>query len=262
MNVFIKNGGGGNLDPITATNDKVLSGYTYNDSEGEIQTGTMKNKGSIDMTIGVNEGYSNTNGYYSSINITGPTLSGTATSEQVLSGYSFYNTTGTKETGSMTNRGQVTCNLNYGGTYTGDGGYYSTITVTAPSRYGNASASHVLAGKTFMNSTTNSTGTMTNRGALTKTFNNWNGVKQFRTTNAGYYSSITVNCDWTVYVKTQDINGFFSNTGVTATGYYGISTTLNATKNSIKIFTSAGYIWMTRNAGTANGTATIVKIWQ
>mgnify|MGYP003565054651 CR=1 FL=1 len=51
MNVFIKNGGGGDLDPITATNDKVLSGYTYNDSEGEIQTGTMPNNGAINAEI-------------------------------------------------------------------------------------------------------------------------------------------------------------------------------------------------------------------
>ena len=259
INVFVKSGGT-TLEEITATKDKVLSEYTYNDSEGEVQTGTMPNNGAINKVVDVGEEFNSNAGYYSSINITGPTLSGTATTRQVLSGYSFYNTTGTKETGSMTNRGQVTCNLNYGGTYTGDGGYYSSITVTAPSRYGNAHASHVLAGKTFMNSTTNNTGTMTNRGALTKTFNNWNGTKQFSTTNDGYYSSITVNCTWTVYTKTQEINGHFCNTGVTATGYYGISTTYSSA-NSIKIFTSAGYVWMTRNAGTGSATARIVKIW-
>lgn len=260
INVFVKSGGTV-LDDITATPNNVLTNKTYNDSEGEVQTGTMPNNGAINKTIDVDEEFNSGAGYYSSINITGPTLSGTATSEQVLSGYSFYNTTGTKETGSMTDRGQITCNLNYGETYTGDGGYYSSITVTAPSRYGNAGASHVLAGKTFMNSTTNSTGTMTNRGALTKTFNNWNGTKRFHTTNAGYYSSITVNCTWTVYTKTQQINGNFCNTGVTATGYYGISTTYSAT-NSIKIFTSAGYVWMTRNAGSGSATARIVKIWK
>ena len=196
INVFVKSGGTV-LDDITATPNNVLTNKTYNDSEGEVQTGTMPNNGAINKAIDVDEEFNSGAGYYSSINITGPTLSGTATSEQVLSGYSFYNTTGTKETGSMTNRGQVTCNLNYGGTYTGDG---------------------------------------------------------------GYYSSITVNCTWTVYTKTQQINGNFCNTGVTATGYYGISTTYSAT-HSIKIFTSAGYVWMTRNAGTGSATARIVKIW-
>ena len=235
INVFVKSGGT-TLEEVTATRDKVLSEYTYNDSEGEVQTGTMPNNGAINKVIDVGEEFNSNAGYYSSINITGPTLSGTATTRQVLSGYSFYNTTGTKETGSMIHRGQVTCNLDYGETYSGGNGYYSIVKVTAPSRYGDASASHVLAGKTFMNSTTNNTGTMTNRGALTKTFNNWNGTKQFSTTNAGYYSSITVNCTWTVYTKTQEINGHFCNTGVTATGYYGISTTYSSA-NSIKIFT-------------------------
>ena len=259
INVFVKSGGT-TLEEITATKDKVLSEYTYNDSEGEVQTGTMPNNGAINKVIDVGEEFNSNAGYYSSINITGPTLSGTATTRQVLSGYSFYNTTGTKETGSMIHRGQATCNLDYGETYSGGNGYYSIVKVTAPSRYGDANASHVLAGKTFMNSTTNNTGTMTNRGALTKTFNNWNGIKQFSTTNAGYYSSITVNCTWTVYTKTQEINGHFCNTGVTATGYYGISTTYSSA-NSIKIFTSAGYVWMTRNAGTGSATARIVKIW-
>lgn len=259
INVFVKSGGT-TLEEVTATKDKVLSEYTYNDSEGEVQTGTMPNNGAINKVVDVGEEFNSNAGYYSSINITGPTLSGTATTRQVLSGYSFYNTTGTKETGSMIHRGQVTCNLDYGETYSGGNGYYSIVKVTAPSRYGDASASHVLEGKTFMNSTTNNTGTMTNRGALTKTFNNWNGVKQFSTTDAGYYSSITVNCTWTVYTKTQQINGNFCNTGVTATGYYGISTTYSFA-NSIKIFTSAGYVWMTRNAGTGSATARIVKIW-
>ena len=259
INVFVKSGGT-TLEEVTATKDKVLSEYTYNDSEGEVQTGTMPNNGAINKVVDVGEEFNSNAGYYSSINITGPTLSGTATTRQVLSGYSFYNTTGTKETGSMIHRGRVTCNLDYGETYSGGNGYYSIVKVTAPSRYGDASASHVLEGKTFMNSTTNNTGTMTNRGALTKTFNNWNGVKQFSTTNDGYYSSITVSCTWTVYTKTQQINGKFCNTGVTATGYYGISTTYSF-ENSIKIFTSAGYVWMTRNAGTGSATARIVKIW-
>ena len=264
INVFVKSGGT-TLEEVTATKDKVLSEYTYNDSEGEVQTGTMPNNGAINKVIDVGEEFNSNAGYYSSINITGPTLSGTATTRQVLSGYSFYNTTGTKETGSMIHRGRVTCNLDYGETYSGGNGYYSIVKVTAPSRYGDASASHVLAGKTFMNSTTNSTGTMVNRGDLIETIDNFGDpnsgdTSRFSTTNAGYYSSITVNCTWTVYTKTQEINGHFCNTGVTATGYYGISTTYSSA-NSIKIFTSAGYVWMTRNAGTGSATARIVKIW-
>jgi len=259
INVFIK-GGGAQLSEISATADKVLSGYTYNDSDGEAQTGTMPNKGTININVSVNGEYTNTGGYYSSIKITGPTLSGDAEASNVLVNKTFYSNSGTKQTGTMENKGAITCSLNYGNTYENTGGYYSSIKITAPSRYGNATSADVLAGKTFMNSTTNSTGTMVNRGALAQTFNNWNGTKQYKTTNAGYYSSITVNCTWTVYTKTQEINGYYCNTGVTATGYYGISTTYS-TANSIKIFTSAGYVWMTRNAGSGSATARIVKIW-
>ena len=45
INVFVK--GGVILEEVSATADKVLSGYTYNDSDGEVQTGTMANKGTI-----------------------------------------------------------------------------------------------------------------------------------------------------------------------------------------------------------------------
>ena len=83
INVFVKSGGA-QLDEISATADKVLSGYTYNDSDGEVQTGTMPNKGIINTNVDVNKEYINTNGYYSSIKITGPILSGNAETSNVL----------------------------------------------------------------------------------------------------------------------------------------------------------------------------------
>ena len=46
INVFVKSGGTV-LDDITATPNNVLTNKTYNDSEGEVQTGTMPNNGAI-----------------------------------------------------------------------------------------------------------------------------------------------------------------------------------------------------------------------
>ena len=277
INVFVK-GGGTTLETINATKKEVLSGYTYNDSEGEVQTGTMPNNGAINKTINVGEMFNSGEGYYSSIKITGPTLTGNAEMSNVLADKTFYSNSGTIQTGTMPNRGIVNETIGIDESYSGLEGYYSSINITGPSLTGNATVDNVLSGQTFYsNSGEIQTGTMVNRGILTYTINNmvesnypfhlenytdWSDYNQYTTSNAGYYSSITINCDWIVYTKTQAITGEFSNTNVTVTGYYGVSTDLNPNSNSFKVFECGGYIWITRNRGTDNGTARIVKIWQ
>lgn len=277
INVFVK-GGGTTLETINATKKEVLSGYTYNDSEGEVQTGTMPNNGAINKTINVGEMFNSGEGYYSSIKITGPTLTGNAEMSNVLADKTFYSNSGTIQTGTMPNRGIVNETIGIDESYSGLEGYYSSINITGPSLTGNATVDNVLSGQTFYsNSGEIQTGTMVNRGILTYTINNmvesnypfhlenytdWSDYNKYTTSNAGYYSSITINCDWIVYTKTQAITGEFSNTNVTVTGYYGVSTDLNPKSNSFKVFECGGYIWITRNRGTDNGTARIVKIWQ
>ena len=277
INVFVK-GGGTTLETINATKKEVLSGYTYNDSEGEVQTGTMPNNGAINKTINVGEMFNSGEGYYSSIKITGPTLTGNAEMSNVLADKTFYSNSGTIQTGTMPNRGIVNETIGIDESYSGLEGYYSSINITGPSLTGNATVDNVLSGQTFYsNSGEIQTGTMVNRGILTYTINNmvesnypfhlenytdWSDYNKYTTSNAGYYSSITINCDWIVYTKTQAITGEFSNTNVTVTGYYGVSTDLNPNSNSFKVFECGGYIWITRNRGTDNGTARIVKIWQ
>lgn len=277
INVFVK-GGGTTLETINATKKEVLSGYTYNDSEGEVQTGTMPNNGAINKTINVGEMFNSGEGYYSSIKITGPTLTGNAEMSNVLADKTFYSNSGTIQTGTMPNRGIVNETIGIDESYSGLEGYYSSINITGPSLTGNATVDNVLSGQTFYsNSGEIQTGTMVNRGILTYTINNmvesnypfhlenytdWSDYNKYTTSNAGYYSSITINCDWIVYTKTQAINGEYSNTNVTVTGYYGVSTDLNPNSNSFKVFECGGYIWITRNRGTDNGTARIVKIWQ
>jgi len=169
-----------------ATNARVLTGYTFMNTAGN-QTGTMANKG--DVTCGLDYGatYNGTSGYYNSVKVTAPGRYGNATNAQVLTGYTFMNTSG-NQSGAMANKGAVTCTLAYGGTYSGGAGYYSSVSVTAPGRYGNATQGNVLSGKTFMNTSGNYSGTMTNKGAVSCTIapgGSYSG-------GAGYYSSIKV----------------------------------------------------------------------
>lgn len=260
MPVYIYESGGLIVEEVTANPSEVLDGYTYNDSDGVIQTGIMNSNGAATCTLAVGDSYTNVAGYYSSISITGPTLSGTATADQVLANATFYSSTGTKVTGTMTNRGAVTSTINIGGSYSGAAGYYTSISVSGPTLSGNADVSQVLSGSTFYSSTgTKKTGTMPNRGALNVILYNMYGNKEYNNTNAGYYSSIKVTASYTVEGASLAIDNTFINTTITAAGSYGISYSMGTT-TSVKIFASGGYIWITRNAGS-DGTAYITKIW-
>jgi len=58
--------------------------------------GSMANYGALTGSVTVGGTYTNTNaGYYSSIKVTGPTLSGNATTSDVLVNKTFYSTSGT-----------------------------------------------------------------------------------------------------------------------------------------------------------------------
>lgn len=147
-----------------ATAATVRKGYTFYNTSGTKQTGTMEDK-TIDSSVTVGGTYTNTTaGYYTSIKIAGPTLNGNAAADNVLSGKTFYNTSGTKQTGTMANRGALTCtSLAAGASYNGSAGYYSSINITAAAVTldGNAADDKVLYGYTFYNnSTTKRTGTL------------------------------------------------------------------------------------------------------
>ena len=88
-------------------------------------------------------------GYYSSVNAVcnAVSLSGNAGTGQVLSGYTFYNNSLTRQSGSMSNRG----NLNWSGsntTYSVPAGYYTGGTLDSRSSYNNGYNAGVSAGKT------------------------------------------------------------------------------------------------------------------
>ena len=66
--VFILASGG--MDDANFTSDKLLTGYTANDSNGEKVNGTMPNKGTSTNTLGLNGSLTLPSGYYDSIKVT------------------------------------------------------------------------------------------------------------------------------------------------------------------------------------------------
>ena len=110
-------------------------------------------------------------GYYSSITTVcnAVSLSGNAGTGQVLSGYTFYNTSLTRQTGTMANRGK----LNWSGsntTYSVPAGYYSGGTLDSRPSYTNGYNSGVNAGKnTYGMKSTSGNVTWANPGTKTLT---------------------------------------------------------------------------------------------
>ena len=99
------------------------------------------NKGGYSKTFTPTTSYqsaSSTAGYYSSVSVAcnAVSLSGNASTSQVLTGRTFYTTSLTKQTGTMPNRG----NLNWSGsntTYSVPAGYYSGGTLDSRTSYNN-----------------------------------------------------------------------------------------------------------------------------
>ena len=207
INVFVK-GGGTTLDDITAIPANVLIDKTYNDSEGEVQTGTMPNNGAINKTINVGERFRGNAGYYSSIKITGPTLTGNAEVSNVLADKTFYSNSGTIQTGAMANRGIVNETIGIDESYSGLEGYYSSINITGPSLTGNATPEVVRDGYTFYSSNGDKqTGAMVTRIPCSAQKPNNGNVTilpnlEYVTGEAGYYEAFTIK---PVYAVIQTI---------------------------------------------------------
>lgn len=252
INVFVK-GGGTTLDDITAIPANVLIDKTYNDSEGEVQTGTMPDNGAINKTINVGERFRGNAGYYSSIKITGPTLTGNAEVSNVLADKTFYSNSGTIQTGTMANRGIVNETIGIGESYSGLEGYYSSINITGPTLTGTATPEVVRAGYTFYSNNGNQqTGVMgTKIPCSAKNPNNGNVTilpnLECVTGEAGYYEAFTIKSDHDLTLTTVYATRDWANSGIKAGILWGASASDPAT--SFKLVSSGGYIWYTRNAG-------------
>lgn len=249
----------------TATADMVLSGVSFMNSTTNVSTGNISNFGSQSRTLNFGDTTTlNGKGYYTSISVTAPSLSGDAKPEHVLSEKTFLCASGS-QTGTLTNRGSVTCNVGFGGFYKQTtAGYYSSINIYSPSLTGKALCNQVLTGLTFMNESGQQIGTMTNRGAL---YCDSLSQGSWKNGGAGYYTSINIksasssvsNSDYYSFSYYQ-IGASFCNTGVAynssrtyGVAYVSLPTSSSATnKNGLKFFCSGGYLWITQQASSAN----------
>lgn len=108
---FICASAGGSADDVTFTSDKLLTGYTANNSDGKAVSGTMKNNGSPTSTLSCGGSYKLSEGYYSGGTITANSLASqtqaNAVASDIISGKTAY-VNGQKLTGTMNNKSGAT----------------------------------------------------------------------------------------------------------------------------------------------------------
>jgi hypothetical protein len=87
-----------------ASASNVLSAKTFYNTDAKTKvTGTMTNRGAVSASVAVGGSYTIQAGYHNgSGKVSGPTLSGTASASDVVSGKTFYSNSGTKQTGTLT----------------------------------------------------------------------------------------------------------------------------------------------------------------
>ena len=167
----------------TATENDVLSTVTFTNNSKVTKQGKIAVKGAATINVGETGGA----GYYSSVAINKSSL-GNAKEEDVLSTVTFTNNSGITKNGTMINHGSFTCALEYGENTTASGaGYYSSISVSAPTLTGKATAEYVYKDKTFMNESGEQVGQLQLNGNATKA-----QVLQGQTFHAG--DSIRIQC--------------------------------------------------------------------
>jgi hypothetical protein len=131
-----------------ATIADVLAGITFTSENGVNLTGTMANNGELNWKPTTSTTYTLQAGYYSggtldssSVYTTGyndgikVTKQGTATASQVLTGYTFTNSSNVNISGTMANRGILNWSPTTSTTYTVPAGYYSGGTLDSSGAY-------------------------------------------------------------------------------------------------------------------------------
>lgn len=115
----------------------VLAGKTFYANSGTQLEGTMVNNGAVDASVAVGGTYTVPAGYHDGTGtVAGPVLDGDAAAANVLSGKTFFASSGTKLTGSMTNNGAISGTIDglTATSYTVPAGYHDgtgTVSLTS-----------------------------------------------------------------------------------------------------------------------------------
>lgn len=139
--LLLKNGGGINSDDLTATKAQVLSGYTAmtNDSDDDVGTGTMPNRGAVNQSLNAGGSYTIPQGYHNGsgevrANSLASQTSGNANASHILTGHDAW-VNGSHINGSMPNRGSLNFNPSSSTSQSVSAGYYSGGTLSSANAY-------------------------------------------------------------------------------------------------------------------------------
>ena len=155
-------------------------------------------------------------GYYSSVSVAcnAVSLSGNAGTGQVLSGYTFYNTSLTRQTGTMANRG----NLNWSGsntTYSVPAGYYSGGTLNSRPSYTNGYNAGVSVGKLSayssktLSAISNSSGDLSCTKYIAQNILNANTGKATNSPYVSFNTNVSKVIAIRMYIKTGAISSLY-----------------------------------------------------
>jgi hypothetical protein len=234
--------------PLDTTVNQVLEGKSFSINGKDILIGTMVNRGVLGVTPSDSE-QTFSAGYYPSITVAArPALTGDAATGNVLAGKTFYNSSYTRQTGAMVDRGAL--NLTPSDSIqTGAGGYYSGVSVGArPVLSGNAVVGDVLSSKTFYSSTYSKlTGTMASKTAQTFTPGTTN-----QTIAAGQYLSGVQTISGSANLVVGNIKKGTNIFGLVGTLPYLNMGAVSAIQPTVPIFTTA----VTNFSSPMNGNTT------
>ena len=126
--LIIRNGGGTDTSDATATSSVVLSGFTCYVND-QLVSGSMTDRGTVSQSLNPGDSYTIPAGYHGgsgevTVSSLSTNTSATANASRILSGKTAW-VNGSKLTGMMVNRGNVSQSLSANGSYTIPAGWHA-----------------------------------------------------------------------------------------------------------------------------------------
>ena len=126
--LIIRNGGGTDTSDATATSSVVLSGFTCYVND-QLVSGSMTDRGTVSQSLNPGDSYTIPAGYHGgsgevTVSSLSTNTSATANASHILSGKTAW-VNGSKLTGTMINRGNVSQSLSANGSYTIPAGWHA-----------------------------------------------------------------------------------------------------------------------------------------